>query len=322
MSRPQALRATAATRDLVAETSLEPRHLIMPIFVRENILGKREITGMQGIYQHSLEALPDHLDQIIKAGIRSVMVFGIPDHRDKSGSQATNPNGILHRALTLIKEHCGDRLVLMADVCLDEFTSHGHCGLVGDDDWVENDLTLTVYQKMAVQLAHAGADVVSLSGMMDNQVSAVRQALEQHGLHRTLILAYSAKYASGFYSPFRNAVESMLTSDRKTYQQDYRNSKEATKEISLDLEQGADFVMVKPALSYLDIVREAASLSKVPVVAYMVSGEFAMLQAAFSSGLLDREALILETHFSIRRAGADLVCTYFALELAQMLGGK
>jgi porphobilinogen synthase len=321
-SRPRALRATSAIRELVAEITLEPRHLIMPIFVRESLTTPREIEGMPGIYQHSLVSLPEHLERIMAAGIKAVMVFGIPDHRDELGSEATNPNGILHQSVAAIKEHCQDRLVVMADVCLDEFTSHGHCGLVGQDDRVMNDPTLNIYQKMSVQLAQAGADVVALSGMMDNQVTAVRSALESAGLRETLILGYSAKYASGFYAPFRNAVESMLTSDRKSYQQDYRNAKEATREIELDLEQGADFVMIKPALAYLDIVAKAAEISSVSVVAYMVSGEYAMLQAGFAAGVVPKESLILETHFSIRRAGADLICSYFALELAESLSKK
>jgi porphobilinogen synthase len=321
-SRPRALRATSAIRELVAETSLEPRHLIMPIFVRESLSSPREIEGMPGIYQHCLQSLPEHLNRIMSAGIKAVMVFGIPDARDEIGSEATNPTGILHRAVRAIKAHASERLVVMADVCLDEFTSHGHCGLVGEDDKVLNDPTLSVYQKMSVQLAQAGADVVALSGMMDNQVAMVRSALESAGLSETMILGYSAKYASGFYAPFRNAVESMLTSDRKSYQQDYRNSKEATREIELDLEQGADFVMVKPALAYLDIVAKAAQISSVPVVAYMVSGEYAMLQAGFAAGAIPKESLILETHYSIRRAGADLICTYFALELAESLSKR
>lgn len=320
--RPRAQRTTETLRQLVAQTTLEPRNLMMPIFVRENLLEPKQISGMPGIYQQSLASLPEHLDQIMSAGILSVMLFGIPEEKDPLGSQATNPSGILHAAVKLAKSHAGSRLVVVADVCLDEFTSHGHCGLLGEQGEVLNDATLEVYQKMAVQLAIAGADVLGLSGMMDNQVAAVRAVLEANQMADTLILAYSAKFASGFYAPFRNAVESSLQGDRKSYQQDYRNPREARLEIQLDLNQGADFVMVKPALSYLDVISKAAEISHVPVMAYMVSGEYAMLNAAFETGALDRERLILETHYSVRRAGADVICTYFALELAQLLGTR
>lgn len=320
--RPRAQRTTETLRQLVAQTTLESRNLMMPIFVRENLHEPKQISGMPGIYQQSLASLPEHLDQIMSAGILSVMLFGIPEEKDPLGSQATNPSGILNAAVKLAKSHAGSRLVVVADVCLDEFTSHGHCGLLDDQGAVLNDATLEVYQRMAVQLAIAGADVLGLSGMMDNQVTAVRAVLEANQMNDTLILAYSAKFASGFYAPFRNAVESSLQGDRKSYQQDYRNPREARLEIQLDLNQGADFVMVKPALSYLDVISKAAEISHVPVMAYMVSGEYAMLHAAFESGALDRERLILETHYSIRRAGADVICTYFALELAQLLGTK
>lgn len=320
--RPRAQRTTETLRQLVAQTTLEPRNLMMPIFVRENLHEPKQISGMPGIYQQSLASLPEHLDQIMSAGILSVMLFGIPEEKDPLGSQATKPSGILHAAVKLAKSHAGSRLVVVADVCLDEFTSHGHCGLLDEHGAVLNDATLEVYQRMALQLAIAGADVLGLSGMMDNQVAAVRAVLEANQKTDTLILAYSAKFASGFYAPFRNAVESSLQGDRKSYQQDYRNPREARLEIQLDLNQGADFVMVKPALSYLDVISKAAEISHVPVMAYMVSGEYAMLNAAFETGALERERLILETHYSVRRAGADVICTYFALELAQLLGNQ
>ena len=317
--RPRRLRSTAARRELVAEFSLTPADLMLPLFIKEGLDVSQPIASLPGVVQHSLSDLPTTLDTAMAAGLKSVMLFAVPELRDELGSQSCAPNGILNMAVSLAKQHCGENLVIVADLCLDEFTSHGHCGVLDNEGRVDNDQTLVHYQKMALSLAVAGVDFVGASGMMDGQVKAVREALDGAGYHDVGILAYAAKYASGYYGPFRDAVESTLEGDRKTYQQDPRNRQESSREILLDLEQGADIVMVKPALSYLDVISDAKRLSTVPVAAYLVSGEHAMIELAAREGIIDRDRVIWETLLSIRRAGASIICTYWALEWASKI---
>lgn len=317
--RPRRLRSTSAMRELVAEVSLTPASLMQPLFVREGLTAPREISGMPGVLQHTETSFLKELDRALSAGVVSVMLFAIPESRDPSGSAALDPSGILNRVVRAARAHVGGRLVIVADLCLDEFTSHGHCGVLDSSGAVDNDGTLEAYGLMALELARAGTDLLGTSGMMDGQVGHVRKVLDQNGFDRTGILAYAAKYASSFYGPFRNAVESELTGNRKSYQQDYRNRTESIREIALDLEQGADVVMVKPALSYLDIVSAAAELSTVPVAAYLVSGELAMIESGAANGFIDRDGAIWEALYSVRRAGAQIICTYWATEFAQKL---
>jgi len=317
--RPRRLRRTPALRDLVSETTVSGRNLMLPLFVKEGLASPKPIEGMYGVVQHSEDSFLEVLTAAVDSGIKAVMIFGVPQKRDALGSEAYSPEGILSRSVARAKKHVGDDLVIFADLCLDEFTDHGHCGVLDGQGEVDNDATLELYQKMAVTLAHSGADFLGLSGMMDNQVSSIRSALDEESFESVGLLAYAAKYASSFYAPFRNAVESTLKTDRKTYQQDWRNSREAGREIQEDLDQGADIIMVKPALSYLDIVAKAAEQSDVPVAAYQVSGEMAMIEAAAEAGLVDRKQSILETTFGMRRAGASIVCTYFALEIAKWM---
>jgi len=319
LARPRRLRSTAARRELVAEHTLRASQLMLPIFVREGLSTSQPIETLPGVFQHSLEELPPTLDRAIAAGITSVMIFAVPEQRDETGSQACDASGILNTAVAHAKAHVGERLVIVADLCLDEFTSHGHCGVLDSQGRVDNDNTLVHYQKMALSLAQAGVDFVGTSGMMDGQVRAIRQALDDAGHHDVGILAYAAKYSSGYYGPFRDAVESSLEGDRKTYQQDVRNRVESSREIMLDLEQGADIIMVKPALSYLDIIADAARVSTVPVAAYVVSGEYAMIELAAKEGVVDRERIIWETLHSVHRAGARIICTYWALEWAEKI---
>ena len=323
VTRPRRLRSSASIRSVVAETTLEPRHLMAPLFVREGIDTPRPIPSMPGVVQQTLASLPQALAEVGEAGVASVMIFAIPDKRDEAGSEACNPGGILHRAVSVAAEAAGPSIVIGADVCLDEFTSHGHCGVLDESGNVDNDRTLVHFQKMALGLASAGAGLLGLSGMMDGQVAAVRAALDESGHQNTTIMAYAAKYASSHYGPFRDAVESTLVGDRKSYQMDWRNRREALREIVLDIEQGADIVMVKPALSYLDIIRDARNSVSAPIAAYVVSGEFAMIELAAEHGLVDRDAAIWETLYSVRRAGADIICTYWAIEYAhKMSQGK
>jgi len=317
--RPRRLRASQAIRNLVAESTVVPAQLILPVFVKENLAEPRQIKGLPGVFQHNLETLPALVDQALAAGIGGIMVFGIPAERDAEGSQACNPNGILNAAIRNVRAQVGERMVVLADLCLDEFTSHGHCGVLAADGSVDNDATLDAYSAMAVELAKAGAHMLGASGMMDGQVGVVRAALDAAGFSNVSILAYAAKYASAFYGPFRDAVESELQGDRKTYQQDPRNLRESLREIRLDVEEGADIVMVKPALSYLDVVREARLSVDIPVAAYIVSGEMAMLEAAAAAGLIERERAILEMLHSVKRAGADIICTYWAIEASALL---
>lgn len=319
--RPRRLRSTAALRDLVAETHLHPRQLVLPVFIRDGITEKQEITSLPGVYQHTTASLRHLARQCVAANLGGMILFGIPKEsaKDPIGSPAWDPNGPLNRGLQVVREEVGDQLVVMADTCLDEFTSHGHCGVVLPDGTVDNDATLPLYARMAVSQVQAGAHLVAPSGMMDGQVAAIRDALDQAGAQRIPIMAYSAKYASAFFGPFREAVACNLQGDRKTYQQDPRNHREGLRETQLDLQEGADIVMVKPAGYYLDVLHDVAQSSPVPVAAYQVSGEYAMLEAAAANGWVERERLIDETVHAIARAGADIIITYWALEVARRL---
>ncbi len=317
--RPRRLRRTPAIRRLVAETSVEPRHLVLPMFVREGTSEPLPIGSMPGVVQHSRETLRKAAVEAVEAGVGGLMLFGIPEHKDARGSGAVDPDGILNLALREVKAEVGDSTVVMSDLCLDEFTDHGHCGLLATDGTVDNDSTLEAYAEMALAQAAAGADLLGPSGMMDGQVGVVRRALDDSGHSGVGVLAYAAKYASAFYGPFREAVDSSLQGDRRTYQQNPANALEALREVRLDVEEGADLVMVKPALAYLDLVASVAAHVEVPVAAYNISGEYSMVEAAAARGWIDREAAILETLTSIRRAGASVVLTYWATEAAHLL---
>lgn len=306
-------------RRLVGETTLRPRQLILPMFVAEGADTPRPISSMPGVVQHTRDTLRKAAVEAVNAGVGGLMLFGVPKTRDAEGSGAIDPNGILNVALRDLRSELGDATVLMADTCLDEFTDHGHCGVLDADGGVDNDATLRVYAEMALAQVEAGAHLLGPSGMMDGQVGVIRGALDRAGHTDAGILAYSAKFASAFYGPFREAVDSQLKGDRKTYQQDPGNVREALREIELDIAEGADMVMVKPALSYLDVIRAAAEASPVPVAAYNISGEYAMVEAAAANGWLDRERTILEVLTSIRRAGADMILTYWAAEAAAWL---
>ena len=317
--RPRRLRQTPALRALVAQTRLHPADLVLPVFVREGAVQAQPIGSMPGVVQHSLDSLVAVAREAVAAGLGGLMIFGVPASRDATGTGADDPEGILNVALRRVRDAVGDDLVVMADLCLDEFTDHGHCGVLDARGRVDNDATLVRYAAMALAQAAAGAHVLGLSGMMDGQVGYVRAALDQAGFTDTIILAYAAKYASGFYGPFREAVGSTLKGDRSTYQQDPANATESLLEVELDLEQGADIVMVKPALPYLDILSQVAQLSSVPVAAYQVSGEFAQIEAAAAHGWIDHERVMMESLTSIRRAGAQIILTYYALEAARLL---
>ncbi|WP_260452726.1 porphobilinogen synthase [Corynebacterium testudinoris] len=323
--RPRRLRLNPAMREFVAETTLRPADLILPMFIADGLGTPREISSMPGVQQHTFDSLKAAAHEALDVGVRCVDLFGVPLDADKDadGSQAWNPKGILNRALHELRAEFGDDLLIMADTCLDEFTDHGHCGVVGQDRWgrtvVDNDATLTRYQQMAVAQADAGAHIVSPSGMMDGQVLAIREALDDAGHQDVSIMAYSAKYASAFYGPFREAVGSSLEGDRRTYQQDPANLRESLLEVELDIDEGADFVMVKPALPYLDVLRAVADVSPVPVAAYQVSGEYAMIQAAGRNGWIDLDAVMMESLTSIKRAGANQILTYFATDAAKVL---
>ena len=321
--RPRRLRSSHAMRRLVAQTRLDPARFILPVFVKENADEPVPIGSMPGVVQHTMDSLISTAREAADAGLGGFMIFGVPTSKDAVGSGADHPDGILNVALARVREAVGDDLLVMADLCLDEFTDHGHCGVLGTDSTgrtiVDNDATLERYASMAVAQAKAGAHVVGPSGMMDGQVAVVRDALDTAGYDDVVILAYSAKYASAFYGPFREAVGSSLTGDRKTYQQDPPNLDEALLEVELDIEEGADIVMVKPGLPYLDVLTHVANSVNVPVAAYQVSGEYAMIEAAAANGWIDRDRAILETLTSIHRAGADSVLTYYALEAARVL---
>ena len=317
--RPRRLRQTPALRALVAQTRLHPAELVLPVFVREGATQAQPITSMPGVVQHCLDSLVAVAHEAVAAGLGGLMIFGVPITRDATGSGADDPEGILNVALRRVRDAVGDDLVVMADLCLDEFTDHGHCGVLDADGRVDNDATLGRYAAMGLAQARAGAHVLGLSGMMDGQVGHVRAGLDQAGFIDTIILAYAAKYASGYYGPFREAVESTLRGDRSTYQQDPANVAESLREVGLDLAEGADIVMVKPALPYLDILSAVAQMSSVPVAAYQVSGEYAQIEAAAAHGWIDRERVMMESLTSIRRAGAQIILTYYALEAARLL---
>jgi len=315
--RPRRLRQSPAWRRLVQETRVAPAQLILPMFVAEGATEPRPIASMPGVVQHSLDSFRAELQRAAAAGIGGVMLFGVPEHKDADGSGATDQYGILNVATRLAAAEVGDALVLQTDLCLDEFTDHGHCGVLDAQGRVDNDATLERYREMALVQADSGSQLLGLSGMMDGQTAAVRDALDEVGRTDVPILAYAAKYASAFYGPFREAVQSSLVGDRRTYQLDPANRREGLREVELDVAEGADVVMVKPAMSYLDVLADAAAVSPVPVWAYQVSGEYAMIAAAADNGWIDRDRTVDETLTSIVRAGAEAVLTYFALDAAE-----
>ena len=316
--RPRRLRRTPALRRLVAETRLHPADLVLPVFVREGIDEPVPIASMPGVVQHTLDSLVEEAGRCVEAGVGGLMVFGVPGDKDACGSGADAADGILNVALRRVVDAVGDRLVVMADLCLDEFTDHGHCGVLAEDGSVDNDATLERYAAMALAQAAAGAHVLGLSGMMDGQVGHVRAALDDAGFTDTVLLAYAAKYTSGLYGPFREAVRSSLVGDRASYQQDPPNAREAMRELELDLAEGADIVMVKPAGPHLDVVAAAAAVSPVPVAAYQISGEYSQIEAAAERGWVDRDRVMTESLLGIRRAGASIIVTYHALDAAAL----
>ena len=318
-SRPRRLRQSPAVRRLVAQTRLHPAQLVLPVFVREGIDAPVPIEAMPGVVPHTRESLVVEAGRCVDAGLGGIMVFGVPTHKDATGSGADDPDGILNLALRRLAAAVGEELVVMADLCLDEFTDHGHCGVLAADGSVDNDATLERYASMALAQADAGAEVLGLSGMMDGQVGRVRTALDEAGHTETVLLAYAAKYTSGLYGPFREAVQSSLVGDRATYQQDPANGTEALRELELDVAEGADIVMVKPAGPHLDVVAAAAASSPVPVAAYQVSGEYSQVEAAAQRGWIDRDRVMMESLLGIRRAGAQIILTYYALEAAARL---
>ncbi|OBA51652.1 porphobilinogen synthase [Corynebacterium sp. EPI-003-04-2554_SCH2473622] len=322
--RPRRLRSTPALRELTAETHLRPADFILPMFIADGLDEPNPISAMPGVSQHTFDSLTRAAEQALEQGVRCVDLFGVPlpEHKDQNGSQAWAESGILNRGIAHLRKEFGDDLLIMADTCLDEFTSHGHCGLLDANGDVLNDATVDCYVDMAVSQAAAGAHLVSPSGMMDGQVAAIRQGLDSAGYSDVAIMAYSAKYASAFFGPFREAVGSSLQGDRRTYQQDPANRRESLLEVQLDIEEGADFVMVKPALAYLDIISEVAEFSPVPVAAYQVSGEYSMIQAAGHNGWIDRDAVMMESLLSIKRAGANQILTYFATDAARLLNQR
>ncbi|WP_329456353.1 porphobilinogen synthase [Streptomyces sp. NBC_01497] len=320
-ARPRRLRTTPAMRRMVAETRLHAADLILPAFVREGIDAPVPLATMPGVVQHTLDTIRKAAVEAVAAGVSGIMLFGVPEDakKDAAGTAGTDPDGILQQAIRAVKAETGDDLIVMSDLCLDEYTDHGHCGVLTSDGRVDNDATLERYAEMAQVQADAGVHVVGPSGMMDGQVGVVRDALDTIGKEDVSILAYTAKYSSAFYGPFREAVGSSLRGDRKTYQQDPANVRESLRELALDLEEGADMVMVKPALPYLDVLARVADEVDVPVCAYQISGEFAMVEAAAEKGWIDRDAAILETLTSIKRAGAGMILTYWASEVAGKL---
>ena len=319
-ARPRRLRTTPAMRRLAAETRLHAADLVLPLFVKEGIADPAPVGSMPGVVQHTRDSLRKAAVEAVEAGVGGLILFGIPAEKDARGSGADDPDGIVQLALADLVTELGDSTVLMTDCCLDEYTDHGHCGLLREDGTVDNDATLARYAAAAVAQARAGSHVVAPSGMMDGQVRAIREALDADGHGDVAILAYSAKYASAFYGPFREAAEcAPRFGDRSAYQQDPANADEAVREVLLDLAEGADMVMVKPAMAYLDVVRRVREVATVPVAAYQVSGEYAMVEAAAANGWVDRDRVVDETLTSIRRAGADFVLTYWATEVARRL---
>ncbi|NBR66239.1 MAG: porphobilinogen synthase [Actinobacteria bacterium] len=322
-SRPRRLRTSPAMRDLVAETRLHTSDLVAPLFVREGITGPQPIVSLPGVVQHTLDSLSREVTELAALGVRGVILFGVPATKDETGSGAHDPDGIAQRALARLRSETGDSMVLMADLCVDEYTSHGHCGVLDARGNVDNDLTLDVYCRAAVAQADAGAHVVAPSGMMDGQVGAIRAALDEAGHTDTAIMAYSAKYASGLYGPFRDAVDVQIAGggDRKGYQQDWRNAREGLREVREDIAQGADIVMVKPAVTYLDVISAVRGITDLPVAAYHVSGEYSMIKAAASNGWIDHDAVAIEQLTAVKRAGADIILTYFARWFAELTRG-
>ena len=317
--RPRRLRANPAMRRLVAETRLHPAELVLPMFVREGVREPVPISSMPGVVNHSLDSLRRAAVEAAEAGVGGVMLFGIPEYKDAIGSGATADDGILNVATRAVVAEVGNALVVQTDLCLDEFTDHGHCGVLAADGSVDNDASLLRYRDMGVAQAAAGSQLLGLSGMMDGQVAAVSDALDSNDFAGTAILGYAAKYASAFYGPFREAVDSSLVGDRRSYQLDAGNRREGLREVLLDVAEGADIVMVKPAMSYLDVLADAAAVSPVPVWAYQVSGEYAMIEAAAANGWIDRRRAVEESVLSIKRAGADAILSYWAVELAGWL---
>lgn len=318
-TRPRRLRRTPAIRRLVSETRVDPAELVVPMFVKEGLTEPRAIASLPGVLQHSRDSLRKAAAEAVQAGVGGIMLFGVPERRDPTGSGGIDPDGILNVAIRDVVSEVGDSTVVMSDLCLDEFTSHGHCGVLAPDGDVDNDATLAAYAEMAVAQAAAGVHVVGPSGMMDGQVGVVRRALDAAGHQDVAVLAYAVKYASAFFGPFRDAVESALEGDRRSYQQDPANLRESLREVALDVAEGADMVMVKPALPYLDVVSAVRAAVDVPVAAYQVSGEYAMVEAAAANGWIDRERVMMETLTSIKRAGAQIILTYWAVEAAGLL---
>jgi porphobilinogen synthase len=320
--RPRRLRRTPALRRLVAETAVRPSQLVLPLFVAEDATEPREISSMPGVFQHTRDSLKKAASEAVAAGLGGVMLFGLPSEKDAVGSGAIDPSGILNLAITDVVGEVGDQLTVMSDLCLDEFTDHGHCGVLDPDGGVDNDRTLEIYGQMALAQAAAGVDLVAPSGMMDGQVGVIRAALDAEEHTGVGIMAYSAKYSSAFYGPFREAVNSSLQGDRKTYQQDPANGVEGVREALLDVAEGADIVMVKPALSYLDVVQAVRAAVDVPVATYNISGEYSMVEAAAANGWIDRDAAVMEILTSIRRAGADIILTYWAMDAVRLLRNR
>ncbi|GAA1152222.1 porphobilinogen synthase [Streptomyces hebeiensis] len=320
-ARPRRLRVNPVMRRMVAETRLHPADLILPAFVREGAGEPVPIAAMPGVVQHTLDTLRKAAADAAAAGVSGIMLFGVPEEskKDANGTAGTDPDGILQAGIRAVRAEVGDDLVIMSDLCLDEYTDHGHCGVLDAEGRVDNDATLERYAEMAQVQADAGVHAVGPSGMMDGQIGVVREALDTIGKEDVSILAYTAKYSSAFYGPFREAVGSSLKGDRKTYQQDPANVRESLRELALDLEEGADMVMVKPALPYLDVLARIADEADVPVAAYQISGEYAMVEAAAEKGWIDRDAAILETLTGIKRAGANMILTYWATEVAGRL---
>ncbi|WP_256105527.1 porphobilinogen synthase [Streptomyces sp. ODS05-4] len=323
-TRPRRLRTTPVMRRMVAETRLSPADLILPAFVREGVSEPVPISAMPGVVQHTRDTLRKAAVEAVSAGVSGIMLFGVPEDakKDAAGTAGTDPDGILQQALRDVRAEVGDDLVVMSDLCLDEYTDHGHCGVLDEAGRVDNDATLERYAEMAQVQADAGAHVVGPSGMMDGQIGVIRDALDTIGKEDVAVLAYTVKYSSAFYGPFREAVGSSLRGDRRTYQQDPANARESLRELALDLDEGADMVMVKPAGPYLDVLARVADAVDVPVAAYQISGEYAMVEAAAEKGWIDRDAAILETLTGIRRAGAKMILTYWATEAAQKLAGR
>ncbi|WP_248962252.1 porphobilinogen synthase [Sphaerisporangium perillae] len=321
VARPRRLRRTAAIRRMVAGTRLHPAELVLPMFVKEGVTDPQPVSSMPGVFQHTRDSLRKAAHEAAEAGVGALIVFGIPAVKDARGSAGDDPDGIVQKALADLRADLGDSIVIMSDTCLDEFTDHGHCGVLTPEGEVDNDATLERYASVAVAQAAAGSEVVAPSGMMDGQVAAIRAALDANGFSHIPILAYSAKYASGFYGPFREAAEcAPQFGDRNAYQQDPAGPVgEALREVRLDVAEGADAVMVKPALAYLDILRQVRDTVEVPVAAYQVSGEYAMVEAAAANGWIDRDRIIMESLIAIRRAGADMILTYWATEVARRL---